>query len=122
MAAMIARIWRTQVDSTRLEEYQRFAETYSLPMFRAQGGFLGVLFVGVESERAVISLWEDAEAAAALDSSPSYRETVARISAAGFLSGGSSVEVFEVHGGDLSRVRSPEIKSGQYRRRRASAE
>jgi hypothetical protein len=32
---------------------------------------------------------------AALDSSLSYRETVGRISAAGFLVGGSSVEVFE---------------------------
>jgi heme-degrading monooxygenase HmoA len=112
MAAMIVRIWRTQVDATRLEEYDVFAERHSLPMFRAQRGFLGVLFAGVANERAVISLWEDAGAAAALDSSPSYRETVARISATGFLTGSASVEVFEVHGGDLSPVLSRDIDSG----------
>ena len=106
---MIVRIWRTQVDATRLEEYDVFAERHSLPMFRAQRGFLGVLFAGVANERAVISLWEDAGAAAALDSSPSYRETVARISATGFLTGSASVEVFEVHGGDLRPVLSRDI-------------
>jgi heme-degrading monooxygenase HmoA len=108
---MIVRIWRTQVDPARVEEYQLFAETHSLAMFRAQHGFLGVLFVGVENERAVVSIWDDAEAVAALDSSLSYRETVGRISAAGFLVGGSSVEVFEVHGGDLSPLRSRDIAS-----------
>jgi hypothetical protein len=65
-------------------------------------GFLGVLFVCVGNERAVISLWDDAEAVALLDSSTSYRETVARISATNTLAGSSSVELFEVHGGDLS--------------------
>jgi heme-degrading monooxygenase HmoA len=113
MAAMIIRIWRTQVDPARLEEYELFAKKHSLPMFRAQRGFLGVLFVGAGSERAVISLWEDAEAVAALDSSPSYREAVARISATDFLAGSSSVEAFEVHGGDLSPVRSRDIESGR---------
>jgi heme-degrading monooxygenase HmoA len=112
MAAMIVRIWRTRVDPTRLEEYEVFAERHSLPMFRAQRGFLGVLFAGVGSERAVISLWEDAGAVTALDSSPSYRETVARISATGFLAGSASVEVFAVHGGDLSAVLSRDIGSG----------
>jgi heme-degrading monooxygenase HmoA len=112
MAAMIVRIWRTQLDPNRREEYQLFAEKRSLPMFRAQRGFLGVLFAGVGSERAVISLWEDVEAVAALDSSPSYRETVDEISATGFLAGGSSVEVLEVHGGDLSPVRSRDVNAG----------
>ncbi len=108
---MIVRIWRTQVDPTRLEEYRLFAEEHSLPMFRAQRGFLGVLLAGAGSERAVLSLWADDESAAALDSSPRYRETVARISAAGFLVGPSSVEVFEVHGGDLSPARSLSIEA-----------
>jgi heme-degrading monooxygenase HmoA len=107
---MIARIWRTKVDPTRLEEYRRFALTRSLPIFRASRGFLGVLFVGAEDDRAVISLWDDAEAAAALDSSSSYRETVALISTAGFLVGDSSVETFEVEGGDLGPLRSRDLE------------
>ena len=109
---LIVRIWRTRVDPTRLKGSEVFAERHSLPMFRAPRGFLGVVFAGVGSERAVISLWEDAEAVAALDSSPSYRDTVARISATGFLVGSASVEVFAVHGGDLSPVQSLDINSG----------
>ena len=75
-----------------LKEYEVFAERHSLPMLRAQRGFLGVLFAGVGSERAVISRWEDAEAVAALDLPPTYRDTVAWISATGFLVGSASVK------------------------------
>jgi heme-degrading monooxygenase HmoA len=89
---VIVRIWRTRLDPTRLKEYEVFAERHSLPMLGAQRGFLGVLFAGVGSERAVISLWEDAEAVAALDLPPTYRDTVARISATGFLVGSASVK------------------------------
>jgi hypothetical protein len=44
----------------------------------------------------VITLWDDAEAAAALDASETYAETVAAIVATGFLRGESTVEVFDV--------------------------
>ena len=40
------RIWRTNVDPLRVEEYARFAQDVSLPIFRVQQGFLGVLFAG----------------------------------------------------------------------------
>lgn len=98
---VIMRIWRTQVDEARAAEYERFADETSLPMFRAQPGFRGLLFGRDGRECAVMTLWEDDAAADALDASPSYRETVARINAAGFLSGESSVERWTVHGGDL---------------------
>ena len=95
---MIARIWRTQIDPSRAEDYRRFAHSQSLPMFREQPGFVGVLFAANLAERAVITLWRDAAAAQRLDQSETYRSTVAEIEATGFLRGESSVEVFELEG------------------------
>lgn len=101
---MIVRIWRTGIDAVRAEEYERFARERSLPMFRAQTGFRGVLFAsGGETERVVLSFWDDLGALAALDDSPSYRETVAALLATGILTGDQSVEVLDVQGGDLRR-------------------
>jgi hypothetical protein len=54
--SMIARLWRTQVDLTRLVEYEQFAETRSLPMFRQQRGFLGVFFLREHHNCLVLSL------------------------------------------------------------------
>jgi heme-degrading monooxygenase HmoA len=99
---MMARIWRTRVDARRIGEYERFAIERSLPMFRAQPGFLGVLFLRAAGDCAVITLWKGADAIAALEASPTYLDTVAQITRTGFLTGESSVEVFEVHGGDIS--------------------
>jgi heme-degrading monooxygenase HmoA len=98
---MIMRIWRTGVDRARAAEYERFAMEESLPMFRAQPGFRGLLFGRNGGECIVTTLWEDHAAADALEGSARYRETVARIIAAGFLVGESEVERFEVHGSDL---------------------
>jgi hypothetical protein len=41
---LIVRIWRTGVDPDRALEYREFAQSRSLPMFRNQPGFRGVLF------------------------------------------------------------------------------
>jgi heme-degrading monooxygenase HmoA len=98
---MIMRIWRTQVDITRAAEYQRFAAEQSLPMFRAHRGFSGLLFGRHGADCIVITLWEDDAAADALEDSPRYRDTVARISATGFLIGQSQIERFTLHGKDL---------------------
>ncbi|MFG2000621.1 antibiotic biosynthesis monooxygenase family protein [Spirillospora sp. NPDC048911] len=98
---MIMRIWRTQVDQARATEYERFAAEESLPMFRAQRGFLGLLFGRHGGDCVVTTLWEDHAAADALEGSAHYQETVARITAAGFLAGESEVERFEVHGSHL---------------------
>src|SRR5438128_254618 len=95
----IVRIWRTKIDRKRADEYRRFANAQSLPMFRAHRGFIGVVFGETEDERIVITFWASREAAAALDASPLYRETVERIEATGFVVGPSTVEIFEVRGG-----------------------
>ena len=98
---MIVRIWRTGIDPARAEDYERFARERSLPMFRAQRGFRGVLFAaGDAAERMVLSFWEDAGAVAALDGSPTYRATVDALLASEILTGEQTVEVLDVHGGD----------------------
>ncbi len=99
---MVARIWRTGVKPNRFEEYERFARERSLPMFREQRGFVGVLFMREKADRAaVLTLWEDEKAVEELEASPLYRQTVEAILGSGFLAMEESVEVFEVHGGQV---------------------
>jgi heme-degrading monooxygenase HmoA len=101
---VIVRIWRTGIHQARAEDYDRFTRERSLPMFRSQAGFRGVLFAaGRDAERVVLSFWEDGVAVAALDQSPSYLETVDALLASGILSGPQSVEVLTVRGGDTPR-------------------
>ncbi len=95
---MIVRIWLTGIEELRAEEYTQFANQNSVPMFLAQPGFAGVLFTARPGERAVITFWEDHASAEALDTSETYRSTVAAIEATGFLQGRSTVEVFELEG------------------------
>ena len=97
---MVARIWRTGVKPERFEEYERFARERSLPMFREQRGFVGVLFMREKADRAaVLTLWEDEKAVEELEASPLYRQTVEAILGSGLLAREQSVELFKVHGG-----------------------
>jgi quinol monooxygenase YgiN len=96
---MIVRIWRTRVAAGHFDEYQRFANEFSLPMFVAQHGCRGVLFTSFPGGEAVVSLWSDAAAADALDQSPRYQEVAAKLSATGWLCGEATVERLAVHGG-----------------------
>jgi heme-degrading monooxygenase HmoA len=99
---MVARIWRTGVNPERFEEYERFARGRSLPMFREQRGFIGVLFMRDEEDRAaVLTLWEDEKAVEELEASPLYRQTVEAIVSSGLLAKEQSVEVFEVLNGQV---------------------
>jgi heme-degrading monooxygenase HmoA len=99
---VIVRIWRTGIDPARAAEYERFAEERSLPMFRAQPGFRGVLFTTAAGDRrAVISFWEDEAAVELLDRSASYRETAAALGSTGILQGEQTVEILDVSGGEL---------------------
>jgi heme-degrading monooxygenase HmoA len=95
---MIMRVWQTQVDEARAEDYERFAAEESLPMFRSHPGFEGHLFGRRGRDCIVVTIWTDDESADALETSPRYLDTVARIDAAGFLVGGSEVERFHLHG------------------------
>ena len=99
---MVARIWRTGVKPELFEEYERFARERSLPMFREQRGFIGVLFMREGEDRAaVLTLWEDEKALEELETSPLYRQTVEIILDTGLLAKEQTVEVFEVHGGQV---------------------
>lgn len=98
---MIIRIWRTEIASACMAEYERFAQERSLPMFRHQQGFLGVFFLGTRKDRAVLTLWRDVPSVEALAHSSTYQETSAQLQATGLLVGQPSVEVFEVQRGIL---------------------
>jgi heme-degrading monooxygenase HmoA len=99
---MVARIWRTGVKPERLEEYEQFARERSLSMFREQHGFIGVLFMRETADRAaVLTFWEDEKAVEELEVSPLYRQTAEAILGSGLLAKEQTVEVFEVHGGQV---------------------
>jgi heme-degrading monooxygenase HmoA len=82
---VIARIWQTSLHADRLGEYDSFARERSLPMFQSQDGLLGVLLLGEGTERRVLTLWRDETAIDALESSESYRATVAALIDTGIL-------------------------------------
>lgn len=93
---MILRSWRTGIDESRADEYDAFAHTVSTPMFHQQRGFRGLLLARSENLRVVFTLWQDADSAEALNSSETYRRTVAAIQEAGFLRPPQSVELLTV--------------------------
>lgn len=98
---MIIRIWRTEIDNARSAEYEYFAQVQSLDMFRRQVGFLGVLFLGNQKDRAVLTIWRDLMSVEALTHSSTYQDTAAKLNATGLLIGQTSVEVHEVQSGFL---------------------
>ena len=99
---MILRIWRAKINPARLEEYRRFEQERCLPMLHKQPGLLGMLFLRYAEDHAVsLTIWEDRGAVEALQSSPSYRETIHELAESALLAGNESVEVLEVEGGDL---------------------
>jgi hypothetical protein len=96
--ANVVRLWRTGIDPARADEYDHFAQSRSLPMFRTQPGFVAVLLCSRAAERTVITLWQCWDAVNALDHSATYQATVNEIEAAGFLRGDRSVETFDLDG------------------------
>jgi heme-degrading monooxygenase HmoA len=98
------RIWRTRIDVNRLDEYERFVDEQSLPMFNAQEGFRGVVYSRRGDRVAVLSFWRDQTAVDALDTSATYQRAVKSIEATGFLIGDSSLEAFEIHAGALDNT------------------
>ncbi|GEM_PF-959530 len=102
LGIMIIRIWRAEVDPSRVAQYEEFAREHSLPMFRKQRGLLGVVFSRASNRALVLTIWENQEAIADLEASPTYRDTVTRIHRAGFVREDTTVELFDVHGGTLT--------------------
>ena len=98
---MIARTWTVDVAPADFATYETFARDVSLAMFKRQEGFRGVLMTRDETTCQVVSLWSDSGAVAALETSPSYRETVAAIEALGILTNPRPVQISEVHALDV---------------------
>jgi hypothetical protein len=73
-------------------------------MFAALAGCLGAFFLGTGEVRCVLSLWADRASIDALESSPLYRETVARFQATGVLREPQTIKLFEVTGGTASAL------------------
>jgi heme-degrading monooxygenase HmoA len=94
---MIARLWKTGLRPDRIAAYEIFAREVSLPMFRAQEGFLGCVMSRRGHEGHVLTFWRDLDAVDALARSPSYKATVEQILAADLLAGEQSIEVTDVH-------------------------
>ncbi|MCZ6653710.1 MAG: hypothetical protein O7D91_11875, partial [Planctomycetota bacterium] len=76
---MFVRIWSTEVNNDRFEEYESFANRYSLPMFQKQDGCLGVLFLKGSANCKVVTFWRDQKAIDGLNNTESYNETVKAI-------------------------------------------
>ncbi len=93
----IARIWRTNVSPDRADDYERFAKNVSLPMFRVQQGFAGVLMLRDDADCLVITLWNEQADITALSKSESYNATVEHILNEGFLMGEQTTESYDLH-------------------------
>lgn len=99
---MIVRIWTTGVTPGRERDYLAFARNRSRPMFLAQPGCLGVLFLRAEDgSRAACSFWRAPSDVEALATSTSYQSTAAALGGSGILSGTPALAVYEVEGGVL---------------------
>jgi heme-degrading monooxygenase HmoA len=88
---LVARLWETGIDESRRDEYDVFAETRSLPMFKRQPGFVGVVLMERHGRRMVLTVWESDAAADALEQAADYRSTVAALEALGLLVGDQAV-------------------------------
>jgi len=102
---MIGRLWKTGLKAGRGDEYESFARKVSLPMFRMQDGFLGCVMSRDDTEGRVLTFWRDRNAVAALDQSPTYLDTVAKILAADVLTGPQETSVGDIHLCEVERLR-----------------
>ena len=94
---MLARLWTTGLLPERVSVYESFANDISLPMFREQDGFLGCVMVRSEHEGLVLTFWRDHAAIHALETSPSYCNTVKRLQEADVLAGSRRLAVYQLH-------------------------
>jgi heme-degrading monooxygenase HmoA len=78
---VIVRVWRAKINLARMEEYRRFEQERCMPMLHKQPGLFAVLFLRqAEDHASSLTIWEDAGAVEALESSPSYREVTHELS------------------------------------------
>jgi heme-degrading monooxygenase HmoA len=108
---MIVRLWTTGLVPAKAAEYDAFANSRSLAMFKALEGCLGVIFVRSGGRGYVFSLWRDAASVEAMEESELYRGTVRDITAAGFLAEPQTTELVSLNGGFLSGEALAELAS-----------
>ena len=101
---MIARTWRTRIDMARLEEWDRVVRERSTPMFRLQDGMLAVFHARDGDEWLTVTIWRDAPAVDALDSSQHYTTTAADLLATGMVLRDPVTEAFDVSSFDASEL------------------
>lgn len=88
---MIARTWHARLSPGREADYDAFAATRSLPMFRRLPGCRGVLFLGEGLERRVLSLWTTREAMDALAGNADYLAVSGQLAESGILASAGPV-------------------------------
>jgi heme-degrading monooxygenase HmoA len=96
---MLLRIWKVGLVPGKAEELETFANTVSLPMFKAQPGCLAVFFTRTPSECATVTVWASAESIEAMERSARYQDVVRQIEQSGILQSNHATEVFSVYGG-----------------------
>jgi hypothetical protein len=98
---MIVRLWTTGIISSKAAEYDGFASSRSLAMFKTLDGCLGVIFIRSDTKGYALSFWDNAASVEALADSELYQNTVSEIVAAGFLKEPQTSELVDVTGGFL---------------------
>ena len=101
---MIERIWRTAVDSRRAGAYEDFARAVSLPMFRQQQSYAGVIMGHSGDSCIVMTLRHSMIDVGVLDHLHMYKNTVQQILTKGILLGEQTTETLEAHTLDVSAV------------------
>ncbi len=93
---MLIRIWRSDFDTTRRDELQRFADEISAPMFRRLPGCLGFVYGAAGSTWITQTFWDSEQHIEEAEASELYQNVVSRILGTGFLGDDQRTEVFEV--------------------------
>lgn len=96
---MLLRIWKVSLAPSKAEELETFANTISLPMFKAQPGCLAVFFTRTASECATVTVWSSPQSVEAMERSSQYQHVVRQIGESGILKDNHVTEVFSVYGG-----------------------
>ena len=96
---MLVRVWKVGIAPTKGNELEIFANNISLPMFRMQGGCLGVFFTRTDTECATITIWDSEQSIKEMEDSLAYQQVVQQIEESGILGDDHQTQVFAVYGG-----------------------
>jgi heme-degrading monooxygenase HmoA len=99
----VVRIVRSDFDTSRSDEYERF-ENFSLHMWIRQRGYQGTEFLRSGPNGSVtITWWEDRKSVEALLESPTYLASMKKLEDLGMLVGPQTIELLEIKHGFTAR-------------------